>query len=364
MPAVHNTSRHQQMTRKAFIAHLLERGWGVEDIAAELDTTVENVKYHARSLEQIWLEQILQDISLIKARKIAELAAVKRAAWDAFDKSVDKPVPVLIDTPSDYAGVDDGDTITSESSSFTSPTPQAPSTQSPRTGGAIVVDTTTGEILGEAVPVERKEGGDNEDEPGYDIDETTKVILNKAHKPIPTFGPTSSKYTRDHEHMSEEGFAEFQAAAEQRLQYHRTHTPATQVSLKAQSDEEMYGQKRYKKSRGGMKPDHGEPAYLKIILDAIERESAILGLDAPKRSVDLKLTPDALRQMTDDQLEGLIKRLGGRDMLEDLGLQALGDSIEATRQATGIVEEQGQGPETLPTESDRLLGRKLDNLQS
>lgn len=297
-----SSTRTQYLSRKAQIAHLAERGWSNSDIAGELGITKEAVQYHLRSLEQIWLETILSDISAIKARKIAELAAVKKAAWGAWDVS---------------SGA--GDTLA-----------QAGQVSEVEGEDAALQEALDRELDAEPLQITIDQDGE-----GVDVDETTRIILERVKDPLPKYGPTATDFTTGRIPLSDETFEKFQEAGEARLERLRRLGSSPRLSAKK-------GQRPR-----GRPPVGGEPHYLRIIIDAIESERAILGLDAPKRTIDLRLTPQMIREMGDDELERLIEKVGGKDLLTQTDMSIQAASVDKTREITDIVPSTGYSEENL-----------------
>lgn len=322
MSGPQTTGRAQQISRKAMIAHLTERGWTPSQIADELNCSVQAVNYHLRSLEQIWLDQILVDISMIKARKVAELASLKRAAWTSYDISLGNDMPLV-------AGSADADAYDITEDSGVNPDMEVDLADAD--GNEIIDVNARDELLDDAEV----------------LDDVTKVLRQRADDPRPQHGPSASDFAQGRVPFTVDNVRHFQSAGEQRLHDLRERQRRGSVTLSPRRD---YHVKQMPAKLGG------EPAFLKIILDAIERESMILGLDAPKRTVDLRLTPQMIREMGDDDLEKMIAKLGGEQLLEDLTAVSLADSIDKTRQNTGIVEERDGGV----TEADRIRGSRAD----
>jgi hypothetical protein len=228
----HGVIRGQQLARKAQIAHMLERGWSVTQIAEELQCAIGTIQAHVRTLEQIWLDQIMVDVSRIKARKVAEYSAVKRAAWHAFDGNEG----LMLDEESQIV------------------------------------------------------------ESGYD--DVAHHILSKAH--AGDRGPEEFDFSNDEEVDA------FRSAGMARVERFRSY------------QDQNIGTK----SRGrtpGRRGTMAGASYLKIVLDAIQGEKDLLGLDAPKKSLNMTITPAMLRSLSDEQLDKLIAKTGLADILNDEG---------------------------------------------
>jgi len=247
----------QQLARKAQIAHMLERGWSTTQIAEELGISTSTVEQHIKALEHIWLQQILKDVTLIKARKLAEYSAVKRAAWHAFDG-------------------DEGIT------------------------GAPVEDVET-------------EGSFE----GATFDDTTYQIMNEAF----VDGPKVSDLLAD----GGPDLEEFREAGSKRVERLRSLQGQT---IGDRSSTRKPGRPRVRK----------EAAFLKIVLDAIAGEKDLLGLDAPKKSLNLNINPENIKHLTDDQLDALIKKTGLTEFINDLSMtdpaEELSSSVAQIRDYT------------------------------
>lgn len=57
----------------------------------------------------------------------------------------------------------------------------------------------------------------------------------------------------------------------------------------------------------------GDAVYLRIILETVKAERELLGLDAPKKSVELQITPADISRMSTEQLEKLVAQLSKGD---------------------------------------------------
>lgn len=303
---MHAKTRAQQIARKAHIAHLAERGWTVQDIANDLGVSVPCVQYHLRALEQMWLEQIFRDISLIKARKAAELAAVKKAAWRGYDASsgetADDAPDMEVEDVLSFFGVGD------------------PSKEEPEEGYDLDEPDPNPLALPSAQPsIDRKYPIPTSDDLPADIDPTAGLIrstppVEEIHKK----GVSSSDFSVRRKVLDGASFQQFKEDGERRLAELRERK-ATSTPIHLQP-------------RKGLRPRGrpaagGDPAYLRVVLDAIKSEKDMLGLDAPKKFLGLRISPEDLRGMDDEQLDKMIAKLGGPEILEALESSGRGQMV-------------------------------------
>jgi hypothetical protein len=262
----HPGTSANQLSVRAQVAHLLERGYTPTMIAQELRVSINAAKRVIEQVEMMFYDQIMADMSILKARKISELAAVKRAAWAGWDRGHGEPVigELYDDEPLEIVEVPELLT-------------QA-------------LDEALDGVGGEGLTTEQRslvaQGA------GQDL---MTVLMNRANpQPDPTF---------------EEDPEGWRAAAERRLEEHRYVTSGAFASA---YEGRAANPRSVKKSKD--KPT-GDPVFLKLVLEAIAQERALLGLDAARRQLNLNLTPQALREMSDDEIERKLRKLAGPDAL-------------------------------------------------
>ncbi len=89
--------------RQAQIARLLSQGYSAPHIAATLRLSLSTVKAHIAKIEAAWALATLESVSIQKARKIAELQAIIRQAWQGWNMSAGITEPEL---PAELKGAD------------------------------------------------------------------------------------------------------------------------------------------------------------------------------------------------------------------------------------------------------------------
>lgn len=74
----------------------------------------------------------------------------------------------------------------------------------------------------------------------------------------------------------------------------------------------------------------GDPRYLRIVLDVIAAKRELFGTDAPKKSIELTITPADLQNMSDEQLADLREKMlkGGQTATRAVGFVAATGSVE------------------------------------
>lgn len=332
MAAIHAKTRTQQLARKAHIAHLAERGWTLADIAAELGVSVPCVQYHLRSIEQMWLDQIFCDMTLIKARKAAELAAVKKAAWESFDASrqaaggdedsSDVDADEEVEAVLDILGIKDPrkevDDLVGYDTEEPDPDPY-PALNYPE----VIEATATSSSPVVEIPDEDEEDvelgvidrkyptptRDDLDEPGIQISDTARLIMTSGSSTnAARAGLSSNEFSKGNVPFTEETFRQFQEDGERRLQALRDRKGRGRVGLTA---------KKGLRPRGRPVAG-GDPAYLRVVLEALKSEKDMLGLDAPKRFLGLRISPEDVKNMSDDDIDKMIAKLGGPELLQAL----------------------------------------------
>lgn len=221
--------------RRARIAHMLERGYTPYQMCEELGVSTGMISHYVAELEAEWRAQAEKTLSTIKAQRLAELAAVKREAWESWDLSTGRE---RINPEAIFA--DDGLEHIVESPA----TPTEPL------------------LLPGDIPIEG--------------------TLNLPPVNLPAIvghGREGPSGLDELEEPEDAAVAEVLAAVKEAMRAKRP----------------------------------GDGAYLKLVLDAIKAEREVLGLDAPKRSIELQITEADIRRMSTDQLEKLAAQLGKRD---------------------------------------------------
>lgn len=268
----------QQLSLRARAAHLLSRGYNTVALAQELGISLRGARRLVLSCENMWHEEIVRSISIIKARQLAELGAVKRASWEGWDRTHGaSEIRELYDTDEQAAEGGDGSDGSDGDGLVLSP-------------GVSLVDSLD-EVLDEAL---EEVGG------VVSLSEEARELLHGASEDVVAAlmqraNPKPVNYANDPEAWEREAMA--------RLEAHRIRTTVAISETRSSQAKKV-------------KAAAGDPAYLKLVLEAIAQERAILGTDAPRRQMNLNLTPETLKEMSDDELDRKIRKLGGTELLD------------------------------------------------
>lgn len=111
----------EEINRKSQVTTRLEMGWSPQMIADDLNLALSTVHYHIRAVRREWHETIIDSYDTMQAAKLNELAAVKRAAWQAWHQSqgtpidrehaVDERTAIINDSSSDDLPCDERDEL-------------------------------------------------------------------------------------------------------------------------------------------------------------------------------------------------------------------------------------------------------------
>jgi len=87
-------NRNKEVTaRRAEIARLYLQGLTGLEISEKVNVSPSQVSRDLAAINKTWQSETLQDISEKKARDLAELTAIKRELWEAWQKTKGKPDP-------------------------------------------------------------------------------------------------------------------------------------------------------------------------------------------------------------------------------------------------------------------------------
>lgn len=272
----------QQLSLRARAAHLLSRGYNTVALAQELGVSITRARHLVASCENMWHEEIVRSISLIKARQMVELGAVKRAAWEGWDRTHGAPEVKELYDSDEEAGAGAGAEVVGGELEL-----------SPGVTLVDSLDQMIDEVLHDVGGIESLTPEAREVLRGANED-VVAALMQRAN-------PSPVDYSEDPVAWEREAVA--------RLEAHRIRTTTPIGDTRSSQGKKIKGMA-------------GDPAYLKLVLESIAQERAIMGTDAPRRQMNLNITPEGLREMSDDELERKIRKLGGTELLDSFAEEA------------------------------------------